>query len=106
MSMIAVIATGGKQYLVKVGTVLKVEKLEKNEGEEVVFDNVFLLADEDGENVKVGAPVLEGAIVKAVVEENGRSKKVRVVKYKRKIRYKKVFGHRQHFTKVKITEVV
>ncbi|MCF6276667.1 MAG: 50S ribosomal protein L21 [Candidatus Magasanikbacteria bacterium] len=103
--MIAVIETGGKQYLVKVGSVLKVEKLDINEGEEVTFDKVYLLANEEGGDVKVGTPIVEGAIVKATVEENGRSKKVRVVKYKRKIRYKKVFGHRQHFTKIKITEI-
>ncbi len=99
--MISVIETGGKQYLVKTGQVLKIEKLEAKEGEKVVFDKVLLTANDEGGNVKIGNPYLEGVALEAVIEKQGRDKKIRVEKYKRKIRYHKVYGHRQPFTKVK-----
>lgn len=103
--MFAVIETGGKQYLVKTGDTLKVEKLAFETGKEVVFDKVLLVAETDGAGVKIGKPYLEGARVTAIVEEQGRTKKIRVVKYKRKVRYKRVVGHRQTFTKIKIAAV-
>ena len=103
--MFAVIFTGGKQYLVKEGDTLRVEKLDAEKGSTVEFDKVLLTAKEDGADVKLGTPFLEGAKVSATVEEQGRAKKVRVVKYKRKIRYKRVFGHRQPFTKIKIAKI-
>ena len=103
--MFAVIQTGGKQYLIKTGDTLKVEKLEVESGKDVVFDKVLLLAKEDGSDVKIGKPYLEGVSIAATVEEQGRNKKVRVVKFKRKVRYKRVKGHRQHFTKIKVKEV-
>lgn len=99
--MIAVIETGGKQYLVKTGDALKIEKLLAKEGEKVVFDKVLLTAKDDGSDVKIGTPFLD-MTVEAVVELQGRAKKIRVEKFKRKIRYHKVYGHRQPFTKVKI----
>ncbi len=100
--MFAVIETGGKQYLVKTGQVLKVEKLPVDEGGKIVFDKVLLTADDDGGNVRIGRPYLDGAQVEAAVEKQGRSKKVRVEKYKRKVRYHKVYGHRQSYSQVKI----
>jgi large subunit ribosomal protein L21 len=100
--MITVIETGGKQYLVKSGDTLKVEKLTTEVGKEVVFDKVLLTANEDGTNVKIGNPYLAGVSIAAVVESQLRTKKVRVVKFKNKIRYKKVIGHRQQMTKVKV----
>ena len=100
--MFAVIETGGKQRLVKTGEVLKVEKLEAEAGKGVVFDKVLLTADDDGSNVKIGTPYLSGVSVTASVELQGRADKIRVVKFKNKIRYKRVIGHRQNFTKVKI----
>jgi len=103
--MFAVIETGGKQYLIKTGDTLKIEKLPVETGKEVVFDKVLLLANEDGKDVKLGTPYLDGVSIAATVEEQGRSKKIRVVKFKRKVRYKRVHGHRQHFTKVKVKEV-
>jgi len=103
--MFAVIETGGKQYLIKTGDTLKVEKLDVEAGKEVVFDNVLLLAKEDGTDVKIGTPYLEGVSIAANVEEQTRDKKIRVVKFKRKVRYKRVIGHRQHKTKIKIKEV-
>ncbi|KKQ27304.1 MAG: 50S ribosomal protein L21 [Candidatus Magasanikbacteria bacterium GW2011_GWC2_37_14] len=101
--MYYVIATGGKQYLVKNGEALQVEKLLVEAGQEVVFDKVLLTANDDGTNVKIGAPYLEGVVLKAECVLQGRTKKILVVKYKRKIRYKKSTGHRQHFTKVKVS---
>jgi len=97
---IAVIKTGGKQYLVKEGTVLQVEKLDgANEGDTVSFE---VLLTDDGVATQVGKPLVSGVKVSAKVLENGRAKKVIVVKYKAKSRYYKKRGHRQPFTKVKI----
>lgn len=103
--MFAVIETGGKQYLVKSGDMVKIEKLEAEAGTEVVFDKVLLLADDDGLNVEIGHPYLEGVTVSANVEMQGRSKKILVVKYKRKVRYTRTRGHRQNFTKVAVKAV-
>ncbi|MFH1947246.1 MAG: 50S ribosomal protein L21 [Candidatus Magasanikbacteria bacterium] len=103
--MFAVIETGGKQYLIKTGDTLKIEKLDTETGKEVIFDKVLLLAKEDGTDVKIGTPYLDGVSIAADVEEQGRSKKIRVVKFKRKVRYKRVHGHRQHFTKIKVKKV-
>lgn len=103
--MFAVIETGGKQYLIETGKTLKVEKLDAEPGKDVVFDKVLLLAKDDGSDVKIGTPYLDGVSIAATVEEQGRGKKIRVVKFKRKVRYKRVIGHRQHFTKVKVQEV-
>ncbi len=103
--MFAVIETGGKQYLIKTGDSLKIEKLLAETGKDIVFDKVLLLASEDGKDVKIGTPYLDGVSIAATVEEQGRSKKLRVVKFKRKVRYKRVHGHRQHFTKVKVKKV-
>ena len=101
--MYAVIETGGKQYLVKEGDSLAVEKLAGEKGTELVFDKVLLLASADGSNVQIGTPYLTGVTVKAMIDAQARTKKIRVVKYKRKVRYRRVHGHRQHVTKVKIT---
>lgn len=91
--------------MVKQGQVLKVEKLAVEAGKEAVFDKILLTADDNGENVKIGKPYLEGAKVTAQVLEQGKGKKVTVVKYKRKVRYTRTRGHRQLFTKVKITGI-
>ena len=101
--MYAVIKTGGKQYRVKEGDFLKVEKLDYEEGEEITFDRVLAVSDDDG--LQVGRPVLEGAEVKAEVVEHGKNKKVEVFKFKPKKRYKKKTGHRQPFTRVKIDQI-
>jgi len=99
--MIAVIETGGKQYLVKEGDVLKVEKLDKAPGDMIEFE---ALLKAEGEKVEVGTPKLTAKVSAEVIEE-GRGKKVEVVKYKPKSRYLKRYGHRQLFTKIKITKV-
>lgn len=106
MSTIAVIKSGGKQYKVKEGDTLKVEKLPTEEGKKITFEEVLLVADSQTGEAQVGTPTVKGAKVEATVLEQGRDKKVKVVKYKNKTRYNVVRGHRQHFTKVKIEKVV
>lgn len=101
--MIAVIETGGKQYLVKSGDTITVEKLLVEAGKTFVFDKVLLTAEDDGTGVKFGSPYMSGVTVSGTCLSQGRSDKLRVVKYKRKVRYRRVIGHRQHETKVKIS---
>ncbi len=101
--MKAVIVTGGKQYTVAEGDVLYIEKLNAEADEVVKFDQV--LAVLDGENTKIGAPVVEGAAVEAKVVKNGKGKKLVVFKYKPKKNEKKKMGHRQPYTKVEITKI-
>ena len=98
--MLAVIKTGGKQYLVKPGDKIKIEKIEKKEGEEVIFDQVLLL--EKNRKLEIGRPLISGAKLTAKVLKQGKGKKVIIFKYKPKTRYKKKAGHRQLFTEVKI----
>ena len=100
--MYAIIATGGKQYTVKEGDIIRVEKLEAEEGSTFTFDQV--LAVNDG-TMKVGTPIVEGASVTAEVMGNGRGKKVIVYKYKSKTGYHKKNGHRQAYTQVKIEKI-
>ncbi|MBE6980241.1 MAG: 50S ribosomal protein L21 [Ruminococcaceae bacterium] len=101
--MKAVIVTGGKQYTVAEGDVLFIEKLNVEAEETVKFEQV--LAVLDGENTKIGAPVVEGAAVEAKVVKNGKGKKIHVLKYKAKKNEKKKIGHRQPYTKVEITKI-
>ncbi|MBQ3542529.1 MAG: 50S ribosomal protein L21 [Oscillospiraceae bacterium] len=101
--MKAVIVTGGKQYTVAEGDVLFIEKLNAEAEETVKFDQV--LAVLDGENSKIGAPVVEGAAVEAKVVKNGKGKKIHVLRYKAKKGEKKKIGHRQPYTKVEITKI-
>ncbi len=100
--MFAVIKTGGKQYKVSEGDILDIEKLEIEEGGEVVFEGVLLLEDED---TKIGKPEVEGVSVKAKVVKQGREDKKIVYKYKPKKRQRKKQGHRQPFTRVEIKEI-
>ena len=100
--MYAIIATGGKQYTVSEGDVIKVEKLGVNAGDTVTFDQVLFVNDGDA---KVGNPTVAGASVTASVIGEGKGKKVIVYKYKRKTGYHKKNGHRQLFTKVKIEKI-
>ena len=101
--MKAVIVTGGKQYTVAEGDILFIEKLNAEENTVVKFDEV--LAVLDGENSKIGAPVVEGAAVEAKVVKNGKGKKITILKYKPKKNEKKKMGHRQPYTKVEITKI-
>lgn len=101
--MYAVIVTGGKQYKVSEGDTLFIEKLDVQEGSAVTFDQVLMVGE--GDDVKVGAPSVEGATVEANVVKNGKSKKIYVFKMKRKKNERKKKGHRQPFTKVEITKI-
>ena len=101
--MKAVIVTGGKQYTVSEGDVLFVEKLNAEAEATVKFEQV--LAVLDGENSKVGTPVVEGACVEAKVVKNGKGKKLTIFRYKAKKNEKKKMGHRQPYTKVEITKI-
>lgn len=101
--MYAIIETGGKQYRVQEGDVLFLEKLSSEEGQTVVFDRV--LAVSEGEELKVGTPVVEGASVTARVLGHGKGKKIIVFKYKPKKNYRRKQGHRQPYTKVQIEKI-
>ena len=101
--MKAVIVTGGKQYTVAEGDVLYIEKLNAEAEATVKFEEVLVVLD--GENSKIGAPVVEGAAVEAKVVKNGKGKKIHVLKYKAKKGEKKKIGHRQPYTKVEITKI-
>ena len=101
--MKAIIVTGGKQYTVAEGDVLYIEKLNAEADSTVNFDQV--LAVLDGENSKIGAPVVAGAVVEGKVVKNGKGKKIVVFKYKPKKGEKKKMGHRQPYTKVEITKI-
>ena len=101
--MFAVIKTGGKQYLVRQGEQLNVELLEKDLGATFELE-ALLVADEEGNEVKVGKP--NAGKVECSIVEHGRAKKVAVVKYKPKVRYRRNVGHRQPFTKIKIEKIV
>jgi large subunit ribosomal protein L21 len=101
--MIAVIKTGGKQYVVQPGDKIKVEKLEAKEGESVTFSEVLLI--ENDTKVEVGNPMVKKAEVSAKVLNHGKGDKIVVFKYKSKKRYSRKIGHRQPFTEIEITEI-
>ncbi len=101
--MEAIIETGGKQYTVSEDTVLKIEKLGKVKGDEVEFDKVLMVKDENG--VRVGKPFVDGVKVVGKILREGRGKKIIVFKYKNKVNYHKKTGHRQPFTEVKIEKI-
>lgn len=101
--MFAVVKTGGKQYRVKEGDILSIEKLEAEKGQNIDFNQVLLL--EDGDNIQVGQPYLDKAIVRAEVIEDYKDKKVIVFKKKRRKGYRRTKGHRQLLTKVKISGI-
>jgi large subunit ribosomal protein L21 len=101
--MLAVIKTGGKQYLVQPGDKIKIEKLDQKEGEEVIFSDVLLV--EKDNKVKIGTPILSDSKVKAKVLSQGKGDKVIIFKYKAKKRYSRKIGHRQPYTEVEILEI-
>lgn len=104
-SEFAVIQTGGKQYQVKAGDTLKIEKMpgDYKKGDKIIFDQVLLV--DNGSETTIGTPYISGAKVEAVFEVEGKAKKVEVVKYKAKSRYFKRSGHRQPFFQVKIESI-
>ena len=98
--MYAVIKTGGKQYRVSAGEKLKIERIAGDVGQEIVLDRVLLVAD--GDALKMGAPLLAGARVKAKVLTHGRGEKVRIFKLNRRKHYRRTQGHRQNYTEIEI----
>ena len=98
--MYAVVSTGGKQYKVQQGETLRIEKIPGEVGSKVTFDKVLMVAD--GENVRLGQPLLEKAAVLASIVEQDKAKKILVFKYKRRKRYRRKAGHRQPFTAIRI----
>jgi large subunit ribosomal protein L21 len=101
--MYAVIKTGGKQYRVKPGDVLKIEQLPVAVGDQVIFSNVMLVAQDD--QFTVGTPYIDQATVEADVLEQGRHKKIKIIKFRRRKHHMKQMGHRQNYTQVKITAI-
>ncbi|QEK46767.1 50S ribosomal protein L21 [Proteus mirabilis] len=101
--MYAVFQSGGKQHRVSEGQTIRLEKLEVATGETIEFDTVMMVTD--GDNIQIGAPILEGVKVKAEVVAHGRGEKVKIVKFRRRKHSRKQQGHRQWFTDVKITGI-
>lgn len=98
--MYAVVKTGGKQYRVTAGEKLRIERLVADVGQEIVLDQVLLVAD--GDALKIGAPLVSGAQVKAKVLSHGRGEKIRIFKLNRRKHYRKSQGHRQNYTEIEI----
>jgi large subunit ribosomal protein L21 len=101
--MYAIVKTGGKQYKIHEGDIIRVEKIEGNIGNPVSLDQVLLFSD--GENTSIGRPVLDNVAVKGHIVEQGKEKKIIVFKYKRRKRYRRKQGHRQQFTAIKIDQI-
>ena len=101
--MYAIIRTGGKQYKVSPGDVIRVERLSGERGRSVEFNHVFAVRKE---SLKVGSPLVENAKVRGTILRNARGPKVRVLKYKRKKQYRRTLGHRQSFSEVLIKDIV
>ena len=101
--MYAVIKTGGKQYRVAEGDVVNIEKIEGDTGANVAFEEVLMVSEDAG--TKIGTPFLDGASVSGTILEQGRSKKLIVFKFKRRKDYKRKYGHRQSFTRIRIDQI-
>jgi len=101
--MYAVFKTGGTQYRAATGDKLKVEKIEAEKGATVELDQVLMVGE--GEDVKIGTPLLAGGKVTAVVVDHGRHDKIRIIKFKRRKHHMKRTGHRQYFTQIEITGI-
>ena len=101
--MYAVIKTGGKQYRVSEGETLRVEKLSSEVGEQVALEQVLMIAN--GDDVKIGPPILDGSKVTATVKSHGRGDKIRIIKFRRRKHHMKTQGHRQDYTELEITSI-
>jgi large subunit ribosomal protein L21 len=100
----SIIKTGGKQYKVKTGTTLRVEKIQAEAGSTINLKDVLLVAD--GNTVKIGTPAVAESKVSATVQGHGRGEKVKIIKFKRRKHYRKQMGHRQAYTELKITDII
>lgn len=101
--MFAVVKTGGKQYRVAEGQILRIEKIEANEGDTIQLSDVLMLGN--GESVTIGSPLIEGASVSAEVRSQARTRKIDIIKFRRRKHYRKHQGHRQHFTEIQIISI-
>lgn len=101
--MYAVIATGGKQYRVAQGDVIRVEKLDVPAGDSIEIDHVLMLGN--GADVRIGAPFVEGGKVTATVRRHGRGEKIKIIKFRRRKHHRKQMGHRQDFSEIQITAI-
>ncbi|HEX2237895.1 MAG TPA: 50S ribosomal protein L21 [Gammaproteobacteria bacterium] len=101
--MYAVIKTGGKQYRVAQGDVLRVEKLTADVGASVDFERVLMVAD--GDNISIGTPFIDGGKVTATIRSQGRGDKIKIIKFRRRKNYRRQMGHRQSYTEVEITGI-
>lgn len=101
--MYAVFKTGGKQYRASQGDRLRVERIEAEVGDEIEFDQILLVGE--GADVKLGSPLIAGGKVAARVIDQGRTKKIEIIKFRRRKHYKRQYGHRQHYTEVEITSI-
>lgn len=103
MSQFAIIATGGKQYRVKAGDVLQVEKLDSKDGDTITFSEVLFV--DSGDSSTLGTPTVSGATVTGKIIRTGRGRKIQILKYKPKARYRVRKGHRQPYTEIEIKEI-
>lgn len=101
--MYAVIASGGKQYRVTAGDIIRIERLPVEEGASIDFDRVLMI--NDGEHIKIGTPFVEGGSVSGKVKSQGRHRKIEILKFQRRKQYRKQMGHRQTYTEVEITTI-
>lgn len=101
--MYAVFLFGGKQYRVNTGKIIKVEKIDKKLGDQIQFDQILIIVK--NKNIQFGQPYVKNSFIKAVIIAQSRSKKINIIKFRRRKHYKKQQGHRQFFTKIKIQEI-
>lgn len=101
--MYAVIQSGGKQYRVTKGDTIKVEKIDADQGATIDFEKILMVGE--GNDTKIGGPFVDGSKVTAVIKSHGRSKKIKIVKFRRRKHYQKIQGHRQSYTELEITEI-
>ena len=101
--MYAVIKTGGKQYRVREGDIIEIEKLDSDEGTAVDFEDILMVGE--GEDVKIGTPFIDGCKVTGTITEQKRGKKIEIIKFRRRKHHQKRTGHRQYLTKVEITSI-
>ena len=101
--MYAVISTGGKQYRVSKGDTIQIEKLDKNEGDTVLFDKILVISNNG--KISIGKPFLKKSKIEGVVKSQGKDKKISIIKFHRRKHYKRQAGHRQSFTQVEITNI-
>jgi len=105
MAKLAIIKTGGKQYKVKEGDKIDIERLEGTEGKKIDFKDILLIADENGKEVEIGNPILKGKKVSGAIVKQFRDDKITVIKFKAKSKYRRKLGHRQHKSLVKIESI-